>query len=108
MKPITSLALVALALLAPAQLLAIPAWSRSVGTSCSTCHATPTWQLTSPGLDFLRNGHRSDPVKMSEQDQKWENYFSLIWKGRFYRSAKITGVLSLRLHPLVSAIRTHA
>lgn len=84
MKTIRNTLIAALALLAPAQLLAIPAWSRGVGTSCSTCHATPTWQLTSPGLDFLRNGHRSDPTKMSEKEQKLDNYISLVWKGRFY------------------------
>jgi len=74
----------ALGLLAPAQLLAIPAWSRSETTSCSTCHATPTWQLTYVGLDFLRNGHRNDPFKFSAKSQTWDNYFSLVWKGRFY------------------------
>ncbi|WP_414662534.1 porin family protein [Horticoccus sp. 23ND18S-11] len=74
----------ALVLLAPAPLLAIPAWSRSEATACSTCHATPTWQLTNVGLDFIRNGHRADPSKFNAKIQTWDNYFSLIWKGRFF------------------------
>lgn len=74
----------ALSLLAPAQLLAIPAWSRSEATACSTCHATPTYQLTNVGLDFLKNGHRNDPLKFNSKGQTWENYFSLIWKGRAF------------------------
>ncbi len=74
----------ALGLLAPAQLLAVPAWSRSEATSCSSCHATPTWQLTNVGLDFLKNGHRSDAFKFNSKSQTWDNYFSLVWKGRFY------------------------
>lgn len=76
--------LAALGLLAPAQLLAIPAWSRSEATACSSCHATPTYQLTNVGLDFLKNGHRNDPFKFNAKGQTWENYFSLIWKGRAF------------------------
>jgi len=76
--------LAALGLLAPAQLFAIPAWTRSEATSCSSCHATPTWQLTNVGLDFLKNGHRNSPTKYNSKMQTWDNYFSLIWKGRFY------------------------
>lgn len=78
------LIIAALALLAPAQLFAIPAWGRSEATSCSTCHATPTWQLTFVGLDFLKNGHRADAFKYSSKNQTWDNYFSLVWKGRFF------------------------
>ncbi|MBI4622975.1 MAG: hypothetical protein HY736_07070 [Verrucomicrobia bacterium] len=85
MKPIRhQLLIAALALLAPAQLVAVPAWARSESTSCSTCHATPTWQLTFVGLDFLRNGHRSDAFKYASSKHTWDNYFSLVWKGRFF------------------------
>jgi hypothetical protein len=73
-----------LGFLTPAQLFAIPAWSRSEATACSSCHASPTYQLTSVGLDFLRNGHRNDPFKFNSKTQTWDNYFSLIWKGRFW------------------------
>jgi hypothetical protein len=76
--------MVAVALLASASSHAIPAWSRSEATACSTCHATPTWQLTSVGLDFLRNGHRNDPFKHNNKAMVWDNYFSLLWKGRIY------------------------
>ena len=76
--------LFALALFAPVPAFAVPAWSRSIGTTCSTCHATPTWQLTSPGLDFLRNGHRSDPFRLADRDMKFDNYISLVWKGRAF------------------------
>lgn len=76
--------LIALVLLAPATSFAIPAWGRSESTACSSCHATPTWQLTSVGLDFLKKGHRSDAFKVNPKSQTWDNYFSLIWKGRFY------------------------
>lgn len=84
MKTHRATVIAALALLAPAPLLAVPAWSRSEATACSTCHATPTWQLTNVGLDFLRNGHRSDPTKFTPKSQTWDNYFSLVWKGRFF------------------------
>jgi hypothetical protein len=84
MKTIPKLTVLALALLAPSSLFAIPAWSRGEATSCSSCHATPTWQLTSVGLDFLRNGHRADAFKYTSKNQTWDNYFSLIWKGRFF------------------------
>lgn len=78
-----TLALLALvALLAPARLHAIPAWSRLLGVSCSMCHATPTNQLTKDGLAFLKNGHRVDALKFDAKDQKLENYFSLLFKGR--------------------------
>jgi hypothetical protein len=83
MKIIRPVLLAALALLAPLPLFAIPAWSRGEATACSACHATPTWQLTNVGLDFLRNGHRSDPLKYKTKGQTLENYISLIWKGRF-------------------------
>ncbi len=71
-------------LLSSVQLLAIPAWSRMTGTSCNACHATPTWQLTTTGLEFLKNGHRMDATKVDPKDQKWDNYLSLVWKGRAY------------------------
>lgn len=78
------LKLMALASLGSIQLLAIPAWSRLTGTSCTTCHATPTMQLTSTGLEFLKNGHRMDATKVDAKDQKLDNYISLIFKGRAY------------------------
>ena len=53
----------AIACLLPSQLHAIPAWSRLTGAPCSSCHATPTWQLNKDGLAFLQNGHRIDPLK---------------------------------------------
>lgn len=85
------------ALLAPARLLAIPAWSRQLGVSCAMCHATPTNQLTKEGLAFLKNGHRVNPLKFSEKDQKLENYFSLLFKARLtndsYDNAR-TGLLT--------------
>ena len=71
-------------LLMPLQLMAIPAWSRLTGAKCSSCHATPTWQLTPVGLEFLKNGHRSEALKLEAADQKWDNYLSLVWKGRAY------------------------
>ncbi len=71
-------------LLGTVQLMAIPAWSRISGQSCNACHATPTWQLTSTGLEFLKNGHRMEATKVDAKDQKWDNYMSLIWKGRAY------------------------
>jgi hypothetical protein len=76
--------LIAVALLSPGTLLAVPAWSRSEGTACSSCHATPTWQLTNVGLDFLKNGHRNEPFKYNSKGQTWDNYFSVLWKYRFY------------------------
>lgn len=66
------------------QLLAVPAWSRLTGTSCNSCHATPTWQLTTTGLEFLKNGHRLEATKIDKKDQKLDNYISLVWKGRAY------------------------
>lgn len=81
MKTNRYLALVALALLAPAATYAIPAWSRGAGVSCSACHATPTWQLNATGLDFLKSGHRAEPFTMPDEID-WKTYLSLIWKGR--------------------------
>lgn len=77
-------ALLVLALLAPATTFAIPAWTRQAGVSCNSCHATPTMQLTKTGLDFLKNGHRAEALKVSADDMKWDNYISLVWKGRAY------------------------
>ena len=76
--------LLALAALGGVQLLAVPAWSRLTGSSCATCHAVPTWQLNSYGLEFLKNGHRTEATKVEAKDQKLENYISLVWKGRAY------------------------
>jgi hypothetical protein len=81
MKAQHYLAVLALALLAPASALAIPAWSRQMGASCNACHATPTWQLNSTGLQFLAGGHRAEPFKMPEEVD-WKHYLSLIWKAR--------------------------
>jgi hypothetical protein len=71
----------AVALVAPATSFAIPAWSRQMGASCNSCHATPTYQLNTTGLDFLKNGHRAEPFKMPEEVD-WKHYLSLVWKGR--------------------------
>ena len=73
-------------LLAPKPSLAIPAWSRLTGSNCSSCHATPTLQLTPFGLDFLRNGHRLEaaPAQFDASAVKWDNYLSLVWKFRAY------------------------
>jgi hypothetical protein len=76
--------LLCLALSAPVTALAVPAWSRSEATACSSCHATPTWQLTNVGLSFLKNGHRSEPFKYNKSAQKLDNYISLLWKYRAY------------------------
>lgn len=78
------LRLIAPLLLGTVQLMAIPAWSRLTGTSCNACHATPTWQLTSTGLEFLKNGHRLEATKVDAKDQKLDNYLSFVWKGRAY------------------------
>lgn len=75
---------VALASLGSIQLLAVPAWARLTGQSCNACHATPTMQLTPMGLEFLANGHRTEATKVDPKDQKLENYFSLLFKGRVY------------------------
>ncbi|MBI2517514.1 MAG: hypothetical protein HYV95_11470 [Opitutae bacterium] len=84
MKNQKYLTLLALALLAPASTYAVPAWSRLTGSSCMSCHATPTWQLNRTGLDFLKNGHRTEALKVEAKDQTWDHYFSLVWKGRFF------------------------
>lgn len=76
--------MLAIAVIAPATTFAIPAWSRKAGVSCSSCHATPTWQLNKTGLEYLANGHRAEATKNDAADMKWDNYFSLIWKGRAY------------------------
>lgn len=72
----------ALLTLVPAQLAAIPAWSRKLGVSCSMCHATPTFQLTQYGLEYLKKGHRAETFKFDAKDQTLENYFTLNFKGR--------------------------
>lgn len=76
--------MLAIALIAPATTFAIPAWSRQAGADCRSCHATPTLQLTKTGLDFLKNGHRADALKVEAGDMKWDNYFSFVWKGRAF------------------------
>jgi|GEM_PF-694050 len=76
--------LLAIALIAPATTFAIPAWSRQAAASCASCHATPTMQLNKTGLDFLKNGHRAEALKISTDDMKWDHYFSLVWKGRAF------------------------
>lgn len=81
MKTYRNIALLALALLAPASTFAIPAWSRQAGASCNACHATPTWQLNTTGIKFLTAGHRAEPFQMPEEVD-WKHYLSLIWKGR--------------------------
>lgn len=81
MKTQRYIAVLAVALLAPASTFAIPAWSRQMGASCNACHATPTWQLNNTGLQFLASGHRAEPFKMPEEVD-WKNYLSLIWKAR--------------------------
>ncbi len=72
--------------LLPQESAAVPAWSRLTGSTCNSCHATPTWQLTPFGLSFLRNGHRLEatPAKFDLGVQKWDNYLSLVWKFRAY------------------------
>lgn len=72
--------------LLPRESAAVPAWSRLTGSTCNSCHATPTWQLTTFGLDFLKNGHRLEaaPAKFDLGVQKWDNYLSLVWKFRAY------------------------
>ena len=71
-------------LLGSIQLLAVPAWSRLTEQKCSSCHATPTMQLTPMGLDFLKNGHRVEPTKVDKKEQKLDNYFSMVWKARAF------------------------
>lgn len=56
---LTLLALVAGSMLLTASTAsAIPMWSRRYSVACSYCHAYPSLQLTSTGVDFLRRGHR--------------------------------------------------
>ncbi len=71
-------------LLSSVQLLAVPAWARLTGQSCSACHTTPTMDLTPMGLEFLANGHRMEATKVDAKDQKLENMFSFLFKGRLY------------------------
>lgn len=78
------LRIIAPMLLGAVQLMAVPAWSRLTGQSCNACHATPTMQLNSMGLDFLKNGHRMEATKVDSKDMKWDNYMSFVWKGRAY------------------------
>jgi len=68
------------------QAMAIPVWSRLTGSACNSCHATPTWQLTPFGLEFLGNGHRLEaaPANFDITTLKLDNYLSLVWKFRAY------------------------
>lgn len=82
MKTKLGILITALVLSAPAHLQAIPAWSRQNDTSCSSCHATPTWQLNKAGLTFLANGHRNEAFTVDKSEQTINNYLSFIWKFR--------------------------
>lgn len=66
---------------ASTQLMAIPAWARLTGTSCTTCHQTPSLQLTSIGLEFQRSGFRSEATKLDDKSQSVSNYVSLTFEG---------------------------
>ena len=90
----------ALLLIAPQESQAIPAWSRLTGSTCNSCHATPTWQLTPFGLSFLRNGHRLEaaPAKFDIDSQKWDNYLSLVWKFRAYDEEEKNPASQLEQH----------
>lgn len=50
---------------------AVPAWSRRYGVSCSMCHAYPSLQFTTTGLDFLRRGHRLKDDKFDTNLANW-------------------------------------
>lgn len=76
MKRLISILMAALAI--PAPLMAIPAFARLTGNSCSFCHVSPTLALTFEGIKFERNGMRSAPLKFSGQDQNLDTYASLI------------------------------
>ncbi len=56
---VSALLVVVCLLLAPAA-WAVPMWSRRYNVPCTSCHAYPSLQLTSAGLDFFRKGHRFD------------------------------------------------
>lgn len=70
-----------LGLSASTQLMAIPAWARLTGASCASCHQTPSLQLTSTGLEFQRNGFRSEAIKVDAASQILSNYVSLTFEG---------------------------
>ncbi len=86
--------------LLPQESAAVPAWSRLTGSTCNSCHATPTWQLTPFGLDFLKNGHRLEaaPAKFDLGVQKWDNYLSLVWKFRAYDEEDVNPASQLEQH----------
>ena len=86
--------------LLPQSSMAVPAWSRLTGSTCSSCHATPTMQLTPFGLAFLSNGHRLEatPDKFDASIQKWDNYLSLVWKFRAYTEESKTPSSQLEQH----------
>lgn len=78
-----SLSVCLLSMLVIPESYAVPAFGRAAGNvGCNACHATPTWQLNKYGLDFLRNGHRGEAKEFAVEDIKWDNYLSLVWKGR--------------------------
>jgi len=53
---------------------AVPAWSRRYGFPCGMCHAYPSLQLTTTGVDFLRRGHR---LKEDKFDKDLTNLLSV-------------------------------
>lgn len=78
---------------------AVPAFGKAAGNvSCAACHATPTWQLNKTGLDFLRNGHRGEAKEFAVEDIKWDNYLSLVWKGRAKYVENATARVQLEQH----------
>lgn len=74
MKPIRTLLLL---LGTSLPMLAVPAWARLTTMSCSDCHALPTLQLTSMGLEFQRNGARLTATTYDASDQRLETYASI-------------------------------
>lgn len=82
MRPLKYLYLLAL-LMVPSWLHAIPAWARATGASCSSCHAIPSLQLTSVGLEFLRNGYRMDPTTFKPSKESLGDYVSLTAEKQF-------------------------
>ncbi|HAZ14765.1 MAG: hypothetical protein A2X86_10540 [Bdellovibrionales bacterium GWA2_49_15] len=78
------LSILCLAVFIAPQAHAVPAFGRTIGGNCTACHATPTWQLNEMGLEFLKNGHRSEALAFKADEIKWDNYLSFVWKGRAY------------------------
>ena len=66
MKPLQTLPTLLLGLLlasASARLTALPAFARTTGASCSTCHSLPSLQLTAEGFAFQARGFRTEWTK---------------------------------------------